>query len=134
MNSTRTNLPIIHKLIDYRPQIPADNYLSLSSKYDQSRIYITRLELTSNMCYFPIRCLKAVVFLGSICSILISLALLARTPPSPSHRLPTSRKQGNHLRRQLIHSLRPNHRPLHLLHRLPAARSSRSLRSHETYL
>lgn len=31
------------------------------------------------MCYLPVKCLKAIVFIGSICAIAISIGLLART-------------------------------------------------------
>jgi hypothetical protein len=33
------------------------------------------------MCFLPVKCLKVIVFVGSICSIAISVGLLARTPP-----------------------------------------------------
>lgn len=32
------------------------------------------------MCFLPVKCLRAIVFIGSICSIAISVALLARNP------------------------------------------------------
>ena len=53
------------------------------------------------MCYLPVKCLKAIVFIGSICAIAISIGLLARKAfliQSPS----TSRSKRNKSSVQLV--------------------------------
>lgn len=42
-------------------------------------VIIIRFYIKNLMCYLPVKCLKAIVFIGSICAIAISIGLLART-------------------------------------------------------
>jgi hypothetical protein len=41
-------------------------------------LIIIRFYIINPMCYLPVKCLKAIVFIGSICAIAISIGLLAR--------------------------------------------------------